>query len=111
MYCSNCGASIDDRAAVCIHCGAPTAIGNAMQQPYREPVDPDEKPNGGLIFLALLVPLVGIILGATENSNGKKRAGKAYLTAGICAMVFWLLFSIVLTLFLTFLPFIFLLFT
>lgn len=111
MYCSNCGATIDDRAAVCVHCGVPTAIGIAMQQPYREPVDPDEKPNGGFIALSLLVPLVGIILGATEKSNGKIRAGKAYLTAGIGAMLFWLIFSVGITLFATFLPLIILAFS
>ena len=25
MYCSNCGAQIDDKAVVCVKCGAPTA--------------------------------------------------------------------------------------
>ena len=25
MYCSNCGASIDEKAVVCVQCGAPTA--------------------------------------------------------------------------------------
>jgi hypothetical protein len=24
MYCSNCGKQIDDKAAICIHCGVPT---------------------------------------------------------------------------------------
>ncbi|MBU0997757.1 MAG: TM2 domain-containing protein [Firmicutes bacterium] len=24
MYCSNCGKEIDDKAAICIHCGVPT---------------------------------------------------------------------------------------
>lgn len=111
MYCSNCGAVIDDKAVVCIHCGAATAVGNVMQQPYTAPVDPDEKPNGGMIALALFIPMIGIILGAIESSNGKKRAGKAYLIAGISAMLFWLIFSVVLTLLLTFLPLIVMMFS
>ena len=111
MYCTNCGASIDNSSVVCIHCGAATGIGMHMQQTYKAPVDPDEKANGGFIALALFIPIVGIILGAVESSNGKKRAGKAYIIAGVCSMCFWLLFSIVLTLFLTFFPFIILMFT
>lgn len=30
-YCKNCGAQIDDKAAVCVHCGV--AVNNTMQQP------------------------------------------------------------------------------
>lgn len=26
MFCKNCGKEIDDRAAICIHCGVPTGV-------------------------------------------------------------------------------------
>ena len=29
MYCSNCGKEIDDKAAICVHCGVPTG-GSAL---------------------------------------------------------------------------------
>ena len=107
MYCSNCGSTIDNNAAVCIHCGAVTARGMAMGVGgVKAPVDPNEPANGGFIALSLLVPIFGIIYGAMEKSNGKVRAGKAYLTSGIASMIFWVVFPIVITLIITLISFV-----
>ena len=90
MYCKSCGKEIHDDAVKCIHCGAltgKTASGTNN-------VDPNEPANVGLVFLSALIPLVGIILGATNISSGKKRAGKRYLWTGIIA---WLIAIIAVT--------------
>ena len=58
-------------------------------QPYYPPpryVDPNAPANGGLIALSIIIPLVGIILGLVKISDGEKRAGKAYLIAGLVTM-------------------------
>lgn len=99
MFCSNCGKNIDDKAAVCIHCGAPTANFGG-----KAPVDPNESPNSGFVVLAILVPVFGIVMGIIETNNGKKRAGKAYLTAAIATTVFWVLFSLIIVFISTILP-------
>ena len=101
MFCANCGKSIDDNAVVCIHCGAPTQkFGGNVN------VDPNEKPNPGFIVLSILVPIFGIVMGIVEKNNGKTRAGKSYLTASICSVAFWLIFTFVIVLISTLLPFI-----
>ena len=100
MICSNCGNAIDDQAAICVHCGAVTARGMYMgigRRPVKPPVDPNEPANGGFIVLSLLIPLVGIILGAIESSNGKKRAGKAYIISAVASIVFWVVLSLLIT--------------
>lgn len=107
MFCSNCGSTIDDNAAVCIHCGAVTARGMSMGVGgVKAPVDPNEPANGGFIVLSLLVPIFGIIYGAIEKGNGKERAGKAYLTSGIASMIFWVVMPVVITLIIMLISFI-----
>ena len=102
MFCSSCGREINDQAVVCPYCGVQTA--NAQQIPqqvnyggqqnygapqqnqnmnqYPQAVEADET-NVGIVVLSVLFPIVGIILGAVNMSNGKKKSGKAYLMAGI----------------------------
>ena len=108
MFCSNCGNEIDDKAAVCVHCGAPT---KNFTSNGKSPVDPNEPPNTGYIVLSVLVPMFGIILGAIEKGNGRQRAGKAYLTAAVSVIAFWVIFSLVITIISVGLPFLILLFS
>ena len=105
MICWKCGSTIDDRAAVCVHCGAATPLGMSISQgAQKAPGDPNEPANGGMVFLSALIPLLGLILGATENSSGKKRASKSYFIAAGCGMAFWAIISIVLTILLFLVP-------
>lgn len=97
MFCHNCGKQIDDKAVVCVHCGFATLNFTAK-------TNPNEPANTGLVFLALIFPMIGIMLGVIENSNGKKRAGKAYLTAGIASAAFWIVFSVGISIFCTAFP-------
>lgn len=110
MFCSHCGKEINDQAVVCPHCGVQTQnaqqipqqipqqvnyggqqnYGTPQQNQYmnqypQQPVDADET-NVGIVVLSVLFPIVGIILGAMNMSNGKKKSGKAYLMAGIIAV-------------------------
>jgi len=54
MFCKNCGAMVDDRAAVCVRCGVATGGGIAINAGY---VDPNAKSK-------LAAGLLQIFLGA-----------------------------------------------
>lgn len=104
MFCKSCGKEINDQAVVCPYCGVQTGVVQQIpqqptygaQQNYAAPqqnpyvnqypqTEPDET-NVGIVVLSVLFPIVGIILGAVNIGNGKKKSGKAYLTAGIIAI-------------------------
>lgn len=91
MYCKNCGKEIHDEAVMCVHCGVPT---DNMMKGKRNNVDSASPANGGLIVLSVLIPLVGIILGIVNISQGKKHAGNVYLWTGI---IVWLTCTIILS--------------
>jgi len=81
---------------VCTYCGVQTGVVQIIppQQPnygYQQnnqqyvQGEPDEV-NVGFVVLSVFIPIVGIILGAVNLGNGKKKSGKAYLIAG-CVVV------------------------
>ena len=83
MICPNCGSEISDIAVVCPNCGTPTGVQN------NGTFQGEDKAETGMIILAIFVPIVGLILGITENGKGKKNAAKKYfITAGL-AFAFW----------------------
>lgn len=114
MFCSSCGKEINNEAVVCPYCGVKTP--NAQQIPqqpnynvqqnnsapqqnpymnqYPQPIEADET-NVGIVVLSVLFPIVGIILGAVNMSNGKKKSGKAYLMAGVISFVVCLVIGII----------------
>lgn len=51
-YCSNCGAQVDEAAAVCLNCGA--AVGPVQAA--------NDAPSFGFAVLGFFIPLVGLIL-------------------------------------------------
>ena len=71
MYCKNCSKEIDDKAAICPHCGVAQA--------------PQVVDNGGFGWglLGCCIPLVGLILFLAWN-NSKPKSAKA---AGIGALI------------------------
>ena len=73
MFCKNCGKEIDDKAAVCIHCGVAT---NST---------PEVVDNGGFGWglLGCCIPIVGLILFLVWKDT-KPKTSKA---AGIGALV------------------------
>ena len=115
MFCKSCGKEINDQAVVCPHCGVQTGVVQQIpqqvnyggQQNYTAPQQnpyPNQYPqqnevdevNVGLVVLSVLFPIVGIILGAVNISNGKKKSGKAYLMAGIIAVAVEVVIGIIL---------------
>ena len=102
MFCSSCGKEIPNEAMVCPYCGsrtgngsvayagngAVTPMGNAASQPADVG---DDKATVGNIVASILLPIVGVILGITNLSKKKTKAGTTYLIVGIAA---WIIFSI-----------------
>ena len=109
MFCSKCGAHIDDMAVVCPRCGCPT--GNYYRQ--ATPAAPQKQSNGlavagfvlsifSLWFGALfcIVPIIALALSASglkdtkkENSGGGLAA--AGLTISIITTLLWGIFYLV----------------
>lgn len=77
-YCKNCGAQIDDNAAICLSCGAAQNTAPAV-------VD-----NGGFGWglLGFCIPLVGLILFLVWKSNKPKSAKAAGIGALISVIVY-----------------------
>lgn len=73
MFCSNCGAQIDDKAAVCIHCGVKTNGSKSSGD------------TGGFWWgvLGFFIPLAGLIIWLTCRDNTPKNAK----SAGIGALI------------------------
>lgn len=97
MFCKSCGKEINDQAVVCPYCGVQTgAFQNIPQQPAQPYAQNDaDETNVGLVILSVLIPIVGIILGAVNMSNGKKKSGKAYLLAGIITIAVEIVIGII----------------
>lgn len=82
-YCQKCGKEIMDQAVVCPNCGCATgksAIAN----------NPDDKANGGLIALSILIPIAGVILWPVKHS----KTPKAARTYGLCGIISWVVYFI-----------------
>lgn len=108
MFCKSCGREINDQAVVCPYCGA--QAGNAQQIPQQPnygaqqqnlytnqyPQQNADETNVGIVILSVLFPIVGIILGAVNMSNGNKKSGKAYLMAGIISAAVCIVIGIIL---------------
>lgn len=88
MFCSNCGREIDNRAAVCIHCGTP--VGRFYQKP-------EDAPSGGFAAIGFFIPLVGLILFLVYHDTRPlraKSAGKGALIGFIVKIVIYITLSV-----------------
>lgn len=95
MYCKYCGKQLDDNTMVCPYCGVqtgvvqiiPAQLNYGYQQNNQQYAQNElDEVNVGIVVLAVFIPIVGIILGAVNMGNGKKKSGKAYLLAGVIAV-------------------------
>lgn len=85
-YCKNCGAQIDDKAAVCVHCGV--AVNNTGAQ------QPD---NGGFGWglLGFCIPIVGLILFLVWKDT-KPKTAKAAGKGALISVIFWIVVYVLL---------------
>ena len=120
MFCKYCGKEVDQNATICANCGGevtPLASDGTIptnkavpQQPvqpqqgqyippypqqYQHIIDPNEPASVGIIIVCVLIPIIGIIMGCVYMSDGRKRAGKAYLTASLITIGVGILISII----------------
>ncbi len=88
-FCSNCGNQIDDNAVICVKCGC--AVQQQPQQPMQGYVE--DKVSVGLVILAILIPLFGMIYWPVKHRECPNRA-RACGIAGIVAWVIYLVISL-----------------
>ena len=82
-YCRKCGKQIDGEAVICSHCGVPQ---KDLQQ-SSAPIVEDRKAKGDEIALAVLIPIVGLILGIVYYSKGMKKAGTTLISVSVILSV------------------------
>lgn len=97
MFCRICGEQIENNWVFCQNCGCKLVF------PVISAVKPvdcqeniDDKTNGWLVFLSILVPPVGIILGVKYKKKGRKKSGSTYLYFGVVFAV--IMFGLICTL-------------
>lgn len=107
MYCSNCGAQIDDQSKFCDLCGAPVGVNadsqiSSVTQPEISKLDQEKKPFSGFCIAGFILPFlffgaIGLplsILGVVDcNKNGKR--GKGLGIAGIIFSILNILETII----------------
>ncbi len=87
-YCQHCGKEIRDEAVVCPGCGCAVQAVSNTQSP-----EVDESVSAGLVVLAVLIPLFGIIYWPVKAKTRPKCA----LACGIAAIISWVLGFIILS--------------
>lgn len=87
-FCSHCGKEIMDQAVICPGCGC--SVQSTTNQSFEEI---DYSVSGGLVLLAILIPLFGIIYWPVKAKTRPKCAQ----ACGIAAIISWVLSFIVLS--------------
>ena len=77
-FCQNCGAEINDNAVVCVKCGSSV-------KPANQVTEVDNSVSVGLVILAVLIPLFGIIYWPVKAKSRPKCAQ----ACGIAAIISW----------------------
>lgn len=85
MFCKNCGQEIDDKAAICVHCGVST---NST---------PTVVDNGGFGWglLGCCLPIVGLILFLVWKDNKPKTAKAAGIGALVSVIIIVLFYALI----------------
>ena len=94
MFCRVCGAEIADDAVVCVKCGRATGVALAPVQPPPQavPAAPTDDATGLTIagfILALVIPLIGLILGLVLLGKGKGGTGLGVVVLSLVSWVLW----------------------
>lgn len=86
-FCQHCGKEIFDEAVVCTNCGCSVQETNKTDM-----AEVDNSVSAGLVVLAVLIPLFGIIYWPVKAKTRPKCA----LTCGIAALISWAVSFVVL---------------
>ena len=85
-FCQHCGKEIMDEAVICTGCGCSIQTANNTQVS-----EVDESVSAGLVVLAILIPLFGIIYWPIKAKTRPKCA----LACGIAAIISWVVFFLI----------------
>ena len=86
-YCTHCGKELMDEAVICPGCGCSAQMANNNQI-----AEVDESVSVGLVVLAVLIPLFGIIYWPVKAKT-RPRCAQA---CGIAAIISWVVFTLIL---------------
>ncbi len=106
MICKHCGAEIQAGEQICSYCDCKaepeiqqfeqpkTNEGSLPEDYFRTTynsnsynINSKDIINLGLIIISLLIPIAGIVLGLSNMSGGKRKAGIIYLILGGVALL------------------------
>lgn len=97
MFCSKCGAEVEDGMIFCPSCGKDLRSGSTSS--YNGNSDtPNKAALVGFVF-SFFMPLVGLILGIVGIVNSKERGRKGYAIAAICISVGFMILNFILRMF------------
>ncbi|MBR7122810.1 MAG: zinc ribbon domain-containing protein [Oscillospiraceae bacterium] len=86
-FCQHCGKEIVDEAVICPGCGCSVQTTNNNQV-----AEVDESVSAGLVILAILIPLFGIIYWPVKAKTRPKCAQ----ACGIAAIIAWVVYLLIL---------------
>ncbi len=81
-FCQHCGKEVLDDAVICMNCGC-SVTNNAT-------AEVDQSVSVGLVILAVLIPLFGIIYWPVKAKSRPKCA----VTCGVAAIISWAVYFI-----------------
>ena len=84
-FCQHCGKEVLDEAVICPACGCSVQATNNNQA-----TEVDQSVSAGLVVLAILIPLFGIIYWPVKAKTRPKCA----MACGIAAIVSWAVYFI-----------------
>ncbi len=80
-FCQHCGKEVLDSAVICVNCGCPVQTVNTQS------TEIDDSISAGLVILAVLIPLFGIIYWPVKAKTRPKCA----VACGVAALISWAL--------------------
>ena len=99
-YCTKCGNEMLDEAVVCVKCGCP--VNDQANTAQQNTVQQQDIPSTGLKVLCFFIPIVGLILYATNISTqpiSAKAYGKFALIGFIVSIALSVLISVLVSVF------------